>query len=225
MIIQDGFSLIKWAEDELAMTSVENPRSDAESIFMHSFGMSREDVYLRKEFKPSDAQIKDFRKSVDLRATRYPLQYILKSVDFMGLRLSLEDGVFIPRVETELLVEKTIGIINLLGKKRINILEIGVGCGNIAISLTKNISGCKIIASDVSEKALKVATKNISKHGVRNKIRLIKSNVFDKISDVYYNYFDIILSNPPYVRRRDLKNLQPEVLRENRSSLDGGYDG
>ena len=141
------------------------------------------------------------------------------------MRFSLEEGVFIPRPETELLVEKILGIIGKMRKSRVNILEIGTGCGNIAISLTKMARGCKIIVSDVSRNALDVAKKNARVHRVKKDIKFVQSNYFDKISVIYYNYFDIIVSNPPYVIRSEIKTLQPEIAYEDIKALDGGADG
>jgi release factor glutamine methyltransferase len=143
----------------------------------------------------------------------------------MGLSFKLKEGVFIPRPETELLVEKLLEHITLKGRKVVNILEIGTGCGNIAISLTKNIKGCKILASDSSDKTLRLATKNARLHGVRKRIKFIQSRLFDSISSIYYNYFDIIASNPPYIRNREIGGLQPEISHEDRASVAGGDDG
>ncbi len=217
--------LLKWARKELEHSHVPSAGKDAEAIFAHSFNMRRENIYAMKAFTPEPVRKALFRHSVRLRASRFPLQYILKNTDFMGLTFSLEEGVFIPRPETELLVEKILGIIGPMRKSRVNILEIGTGCGNIAISLTKMARGCKIIVSDVSRNALDVAEKNARAHRVKKDIKFVQSNYFDKISAIYYNYFDIIVSNPPYVIRSQIKTLQPEIAYEDIKALDGGADG
>ena len=220
-----ALNLIRWAESELRLSDVACPHKDAEALFIDSFEMCREDIYLSKDFKPHMQRLNLFKRYVKLRASRYPLQYILKKTEFMGLPFLLEEGVFIPRPETEVLVERLIKEIESRRRKRVNVLDIGTGCGNIAISLTKNTTGCKIIASDISGKALKVAAKNARLHGAKKSIRFLKSRLFDKISSIFYNYFDIIISNPPYVRKRDIGKLQPEISHENVSALDGGEDG
>ena len=235
--------LIRWAKEELERSDVPCAGKDAENLFMHSFNMRRENIYARKDFGLDADKIALFKRYVKLRASRFPLQYIIKKAEFMGLAFALERGVFIPRPETELLVERVLEKIRPMNKKRINptlstyeetlrsrkggvnILEMGTGCGNIAISLTKNATNCKIIASDVSDKALEIAAKNARAHGVKNRIKFIKSNYFDNISAIYYNYFDIIISNPPYVRRSEIEHLQPEIAYEDTAALDGRKDG
>lgn len=219
------FELVRWAETELKRADIPYAHRDAEALFTDSFGMRREDIYLARDFRLHAQCLKTFRRYVKLRASRYPLQYILKKADFMGLVFLLEEGVFIPRPETEILVERLIEEIKSEGKRRVNVLDIGTGCGNIAISLTKNIAGCKIIASDISASALKVADKNARSHGVKKDIKFVKSGFFDKISSIFYNYFDMIISNPPYVRRRDVEGLQPELSYEDVTALNGGEDG
>ena len=221
----DALSLIRWARKELERSDVPCAEKDAETLFAHSFNTCRENIFLRENFRLNAGDIDLFRRYVKLRASRLPLQYIIKSAEFMGLPFALERGVFIPRPETELLVEKVLENIKSMNKKRINILEIGTGCGNIAISLTKNATGCKIIASDISGKALKVAAKNARIHKVRKNIKFIRSNYFGNISAIYYNYFDIIISNPPYIRRAEIDDLQPEIAYEDTKALDGGEDG
>jgi len=161
----------------------------------------------------------------------------------MSLSFALEEGIFIPRRETELLVEKVIAYIKSIGKNEVNpvrdqyqkkarnisngvnIFELGVGCGNIAISLAKNVMDCKIIGCDISDKALQVASRNARFHNVENNIKFVKSNFFEALPNDYINYFDIILSNPPYVRKSEIGYLQPEISYEDTISLDGGEDG
>ena len=135
------------------------------------------------------------------------------------------EGVFIPRPETEILIEKTAEIASGLGSRHLNILEIGTGSGNIAISLTKNVTNCRIIASDISDAALRTAFQNAKMNAVGNSIKFIKSDLFSNINSTYFTYFDIIISNPPYVRRGEIKGLQPEIAYEDIRALDGGDDG
>ena len=218
-------NLIKWAETELKRSDIRCARGDAEALFMDSFSVQREDIYLMRDFKPSGYRLNLFKRYIKLRVSRYPLQYILKNTEFMGLPFALEEGVFIRRPETELLVEKVLEDIRSRHKKMTNILEIGTGCGNIAISLTKNVTDCKIIASDISDKALRVATRNARFHGVKKNIKFVKSDFFIKIPHIFYNYFDIIVSNPPYVRRIEIGGLEPELWYEDVTTLSGGEDG
>jgi len=234
-----ALDLIVWAKNKLEHSNIRCAGRDAEILFMDSFNMSREDIYSRRDFQPSGYRLNRFRHYVKLRALRYPLQYVLNYTEFMGLTFKLKPGVFIPRPETELLVKKVLEEIKSgygpvrngcqKGNEKLfnemDILDIGTGCGNIAISLTKNVSRCRIIASDISDKALKVAAKNARLHGINTKIKFIKSDFFSNIPPIFYNYFDIIVSNPPYIRRNDLKKLQPEIFYEDAKAIDGNEDG
>lgn len=223
--MREALDLIRWAKEELEHSDVPCAQQDAEALFMHSFNTCRENVYAGDKFDLRTDRIDLFRYRVRLRASRFPLQYIIKKVDFMGLAFLLEKGVFIPRPETELLVEKVLERVGSINKKRVNILEIGTGCGNIAISLTKNATNCKIIASDTSEKALELAARNARTHKVGRRIKFIRSDYFYNISPIYKNYFDIIVSNPPYIRRSEIGHLQPEIAYEDTAALDGREDG
>lgn len=220
-----ALDIIKWAEAQLELSDIPSARKDAEALFMESFDMRREDIYLLRDIRLPAPRLDRFRDHIKLRASRYPLQYILNGAEFMGLPFTLEEGVFIPRPETELLVEKTLEHISSRAGKSTDVLDIGTGCGNIAISLTKNATGCRIIASDISEEALKAAAENARLRGAEKHIEFIQSDLFGNIADIYYNYFDIIISNPPYVRRREVAFLQPEISYEDAAAFDGGDDG
>lgn len=155
-----------------------------------------------------------------------PLQYIIGKEKFFGLDFLVDERVFIPRPETEVLVHTALDIVNdvrstLYAVQDICILDLCTGSGNIAISLTKNLTHCKIIASDISEAALELAKENAASNGVSENISFIKSDLFNNIK----GRFDIIVSNPPYVARNEFQTLQKEVLKEPRLALDGGADG
>lgn len=207
MEIYKTLDLIKWGEKELSKFGVECALHDANALMRYS--------------QDTDS----FRNCIEKRASRYPLQYILKETEFMGLNLRMTEGVFIPRQETEILIEKTLELAKGMESSTINILEIGTGSGNIAISLTRNITNCRIIASDISDVALETAFENAEMNTVSRQIEFIKSDLFDSIPDVYLGRFDIIVSNPPYVKRGEIKQLQPEIAYEDVRTLDGGIDG
>lgn len=152
-----------------------------------------------------------------------PIQYVMGKSDFFGLSFLVNENVLIPRPETEVLVKEVIDTV--MGDERMardaRVLDLCTGSGNIAISLTKALTHCKIIASDISEAALNVARQNAVRHGVSDKISFLKSDLFGAIDGL----FDIIVSNPPYIARREFASLQKEVLKEPSIALDGGEDG
>lgn len=199
---------LKWAKKHLKSLSVPNYEADAESILLYSLkrGMTAE-----------------FERLIRLRGTRYPLQYIIGSVDFMGLELKVEPGVFIPRPETELLVEKVIEIVrgSESRSRGSKILDLCTGCGAIAVALSRFAKGVDMTASDISDAAIGIAEKNIKSHNCDN-IKLVKSDLFDNL---HTEEFDIIVANPPYIQDEDFENLMPEVLYEPKISLHGGKEG
>lgn len=151
-----------------------------------------------------------------------PVQYIIGKAEFCGLDLTVDERVLIPRPETEALVETAK---SLIGAGRtaqgMRILDLCTGSGCIAIALTKGVTDCKIIASDISEAALAVAQANAGRYGLTGRIDFVPSDMLDRID----GRFDIIVSNPPYIARYEFALLQREVLAEPRIALDGGEDG
>ena len=151
-----------------------------------------------------------------------PVQYIMGSTEFCGLDIKVNEDVLIPRPETEILVSVVTDLVNnsqpTVRSKRI--LDLCAGSGNIAIALTKKLSDCKIVASDISEKALAIARENAESHQAGS-IEFIKSNLFYDLNGL----FDIIVSNPPYISGPEFAELQEEVLKEPRIALYGGEDG
>jgi release factor glutamine methyltransferase len=165
-----------------------------------------------------------------------PVQYVMGRTEFCGLDLLVNEDVFIPRPETEVLVGAALDIFyerRTANDERRIILDLCTGSGNIAISLavksilreveglTKSIPGCKMVASDISDAALQTARVNARLNGVAADIEFLKSDLFEDIE----GEFDIIVSNPPYVARSEFADLQKEVLMEPRIAIYGGEDG
>jgi len=149
----------------------------------------------------------------------------------MGHKFYVDENVLIPQPDTEVLVETAIRLIvkgikdisdDKKTKQQINILDLCTGSGNIAISLAKYVENAKIIATDISEKALDVAIKNAKINNVYNKIEFIKSDLFEKLEEMEFDY---IISNPPYIKSEEILKLSKEVQNEPKIALDGGKDG
>jgi len=155
-----------------------------------------------------------------------PKQYRTGTAYFRDLKLYVDHDTFIPRPETELLVERAIDTAKSLQCEDniINILDIGTGSGNIAISLTKSMQNSKIVALDISFKGLHKARENARREGLEEGIRFLQSDLFGGLSSGHNN-FDLIVSNPPYISRKDMYDLPPEVKAEPYISLFGGEDG
>ena len=149
------------------------------------------------------------------------MAYITGSKEFMGLDFKVNEHTLIPRPETELLVEHITRVYK--EKPSLSILEIGVGCGCISIAIAKELKNANIIGVDISEKALDVAKENLIKHEVEDRVKFIFSDLLLSVENMD---FDIIVSNPPYIRTKDLDNLQKDItMYEPLKALDGGEDG
>ena len=149
-----------------------------------------------------------------------PLQHITHSQEFMKMDFYVNEKVLIPRPDTEILVEEVIKIASKMQNPVI--LDLCTGSGAIGISIAKYVKDAKIYATDISEEALEIARRNAQNLGVTEKIKFIKSNLFDKIKKIK---FDIIVSNPPYIKKEDIHYLSEEVQKEPELALNGGDDG
>ena len=169
----------------------------------------------------------ELQESIQKIKDGFPLQYITHNQEFMGINFEVNQNVLIPQPDTEILVENTIRLVleneslenQENSKKTMQILDLCTGSGAIAVSLKKYLPDVKIFASDISEKALEVAKKNAKNNNVE--IEFIKSDMFENI----HEKFDIIVSNPPYIKSEEIEKLSKEVQNEPKVALDGGKDG
>jgi len=160
-----------------------------------------------------------FKECIELLKAGMPLQYVTNIQEFMKLDFYVDKNVLIPQPDTEILVEE---IINLLNDKikKYNILDLCTGSGAIGVSVAKYINSF-VTMSDISDKALEIAKKNAVNNGVANECKFILSNMFESIE----GKFDVIVSNPPYIRTKIISSLDKEVQNEPHLALDGGEDG
>lgn len=198
--------------------------NESELLFTELLDCDRLSLYLNKGVRLNKEKSSAISCALKRRIFAEPLQYILGRAEFMGLEFKLTPDVFIPRPETEILVEKTIAIIKLLNCQIVKLLDIGTGSGCIAVSLAKLVSNLEvnITATDISQPALNIAEENAKLNNVN--IKLIQSDLFNTYGLKLITY-DLIVSNPPYIPALEIKNLQPELKYEPRIALDGGKDG
>lgn len=216
-LLMDGIDIIKQREFNF-------PKLDAELILSYIIQKDRIYLHLNKKTEVSDDIKEKFYQLAVKRNEGYPLQYITNSQEFMGLDFYVQEGVLIPRPDTETLVEL---VINIAKEKYYNqnvkILDLGTGSGAIGISLAYYLKNSRVTAIDISDIALETTNINIEKHNLSN-IKVIKGNIFEEIlSDEKFNF---VVSNPPYIEKDTIKNLQREVsYYEPKLALDGGSDG
>lgn len=199
---------IKLSADYLQKFNIESPRLNSELLLAEILNCKRFDLYLIYDKPLSNDEIIKYREFLKRRSNREPLQYIVGHLEFYGCKYFVNPSVLIPRPETELLVESALKCYTV--NVEIRIMDIGVGSGNISISLLKNLPCSAVVGIDVSDEALPVAYKNAVENHVSDKLELIK---FDILQDDYKTLgkFDLIISNPPYISQEDFNNLEPEL--------------
>jgi len=194
---------------------------EAEMLLEYLFDCARQELYI-KDFGINDTIEELYDSLIERRLGGEPAQYIIGRAEFMGLDFIVTKDTLIPRPETEILVNE---IINLPGGRKRRILDLCTGSGNIAISLAKLMPQAEITAADVSEAALKIAEKNADRHDARDRIKFYKGNVFNALVFDKNPKFDIIVCNPPYIKKAEFPYLQNEVKQEPEIALNGGGDG
>ncbi len=207
---------------------VDNPRLNAELLLAHSLNLTREALYAHFGDLVREPGKERFEGLLERRLSGEPLQYLLGRQEFWSIDFKVTPDVFIPRPETELLVEASLAILSRsCSRSRPSVLEIGTGCGAIAVALAKEMRELLIVATDISREALLVAKENSESSGVQDRIRLVQGDLFAPFRRTEdHGPFELILSNPPYVPRPQIKNLEREVREyEPRVALDGGEDG
>ncbi len=220
-LINDGIKILKERD-------YNNPFLDIQLILMSLLKKDRVYLYAHRDELVNEDIINKYFEMIRKRNTGYPLQYMLNSQEFMGLELYVEEGVLVPRADTEILVEKIINLTSrekFKDKKLIKILDIGTGSGAIAISLAHYIKNSQVFAVDISDIAIKVANINKEKLSLEN-LKMVKADLFDNLVSLNERDFDIIVSNPPYIESEEIDKLQIEVADyEPRLALDGGATG
>ncbi len=205
---------------QLKMQKIDSPKLKARLLMQSLLGKDRQYILVYDEKQLTQKQEEDYFKNIERLGNGEPLQHITHQQEFMKMNFYVNKDVLIPRPDTEVLVEEVIKIAKKINAKKI--LDLCTGSGAIAISLAKYIDNSQITAVDISEKALKVAERNAKKNQVENQIAFLSSNLFQEIPKEKY---DIIVSNPPYIKREVIKSLDEEVKKEPLMALDGGWDG
>lgn len=206
----------------LKRNNIDNAIFKARILLKEILCISKEELMIYGNKEMSEENIKKFQESIKKICENIPLQYITHHQEFFGYDFYVDENVLIPQPDTEILVEECIKIstkLDKLCKTNIKILDLCTGSGAIAISLAKNIEYSSIVASDISEKALEVAKKNSIINDV--KIEFIYSDLYENIK----GKFNIIVSNPPYIKTKVIETLSEEVKNEPYLALDGGEDG
>ncbi|MBI2619253.1 MAG: peptide chain release factor N(5)-glutamine methyltransferase [Ignavibacteriales bacterium] len=224
-----------WTIRELMKVSIrllenkgfEEARLTVELLLAHALRCQRIQLYTNFDRPLTHEEIREFRKILERRLNREPLQYIIGAAGFMGLQFRVDGRVLIPRPETETLVEQVMLLCNNAHKaKPLSILEIGSGSGNVAVSLAKYVKRVHVTGIDVSPDAVEVGELNAKVHEVDDRVAFKLLDVFEPIDQILLRRFDLLVSNPPYVSRDEWEQLELEVRKyEPRTATTDGRDG
>ncbi|MFZ4731863.1 MAG: peptide chain release factor N(5)-glutamine methyltransferase [Pirellulales bacterium] len=212
--------LLGWTTDWLATRGSESPRLDAEVLLAHVRGCPRIALYTAFEEPVDDAQRARFRDLVKRRGGGEPVAYLVGSREFFSLPFRVSPAVLVPRPETEGLVVRALDLCRPIDRPRI--ADVGTGSGAIAVALAKHLPRAIITATDLSADSLEVARSNVDRHGVAERVTLVHGDLLAGADGP----FDLIVSNPPYVREDEFAALPADVrLHEPRTALVAGPTG
>ena len=213
-------SLITSVAKRLSQSGVDRARVEAESLLRSVTGLSREAVLLRPEAPVSAEHVRRLEALAARRARREPLPYLLGRAEFYSLSFRVSSAAIVPRPETEILVEAAL---ERAGPRRPRLaVDVGTGSGAVAVALARHLPGMRVVATDISLDALRLARENCRRHGVQRRVSLLCADLLASVGVPA----DLIVANLPYIAADEFGGLPPEVRDfEPRAALDGGPDG
>ena len=213
---------LSWSVKVLSQADIASAQTEAEWLLADVLGVGRAGLYLSGRRHLTPAQQHRLCNVVEKRRSRMPLQQVLGKAEFFSLEFGITPDVLVPRPETEVLV--AVLVERLKSRRSVQLLDVGTGCGAIAVSLAHALPNSRVVAVDLSGEALRVARSNARLQGVENRVYVVRADLLSPFFD--RPTFHAVASNPPYIPTDDLERLQPEVRNfEPRISLDGGADG
>ncbi len=222
--------LLTWTTSYFKSLKIENPRAAAELLLAHTLDVNRIDLYVNHDQPLCKEELDRFKAYIRRRARREPVAYIVGHKEFWSLDLIVNRDVLLPRPETECLVEAVLCHLNQAATDNPVyesqwVLELGTGSGAIIMALAAERPGHVFFASDISGRAVQLARENSRRQGFDRQINYWVGNWFDAL-DPNRQKFDMIISNPPYIKTGEIRHLQPEIHQyEPIHALDGGEDG
>ena len=214
-----AFEVIKFGSNLLKEKKISSFILDSEILLSKTLNKTRENILINLDQKINSKNISAFKEYLLRRSYNEPIAYIMGEKEFWSKKFYVNKGTLIPRPETELLVDK---ILKIYQGKKISILDIGTGSGCIIISILSSLKNSNGIGIDISKNAILTAKKNALKHKLTKRVKFLNKS----LNNIFSKKFDLIVSNPPYIGSKDIKNLSDDIKRhEPRIALDGGNDG
>lgn len=218
--------LLDWMVIHFTEKKIDSPRLTAELLLSFVLGMERIELYMHFDQPVKEPQLDKLHSLVKRCIQNKPVQYLTGKCEFYSLSLTVSPDCLIPRPETELLVERAIEFLRSWQGKQY-VCDLCTGCGCLAVAIAKNFADAKIVATDISDKALAIAAQNVAKYKLQERIELLQGDLFEPIiSQLDVKEFDLIICNPPYVSKVEYEKLDMKVKNyEPKLALDGGADG
>tara|TARA_B100000579_G_C22782346_1_gene830018 strand:+ start:174 stop:1016 length:843 start_codon:yes stop_codon:yes gene_type:complete len=214
------YNAINKASELLKENGIISSKLDSEILISKVLGAERSNIILNISKELTEKEISIYNKLIQQRCKRKPIAYLTKKKEFWKYEFYVSKNVLIPRPDSELIVEKVLEFTK--NKQSKNLLEIGVGSGCIILSILKEKNNFYGTGIDISKKSIQTCRINSDNLGVFNRLKLFKSD----IDNFKYGKYDLIISNPPYIKKFDLKYLEKDVINyEPLSALNGGIDG
>ena len=214
--------IINEATNDFEAVGIPSARLDAEVLLSFSLGCDHLEFYKNPDMTISETKLSAFRNLIARRSQWEPVAYITGRKEFWTFVLEVNSSVLIPRPDTEIIVEEALNLCRKMDSSEIKILDIGTGSGAIAIALASEITGAKVVATDISSPALNLAQKNAAALGLKEKIDFRQGDLFEPLDDI----FDIIVCNPPYIAADEYEKLPAGVKDyEPREALLAGKSG
>jgi release factor glutamine methyltransferase len=208
-------------KNRLRQSGIENPELEASLLLSRTLGINVTDIYAHSEKEINADKVGEFNQLIQRRIKREPIAYILGEKEFYSRSFIVTPKVLIPRLETEILVEEALAIVQDISSP--SIIDIGTGSGCIAVTISCECGNARVFATDISLEALRIALENVKRYDVLRRVSFICSDYLTSFKD---KSFDIVLSNPPYISEGDLFSLEPDVGDfEPMLALLGGRDG
>jgi len=218
--------LLNWTTEHFTNKGIDSPRLSAELLLSHVLAMKRIELYTHFDKAVDKQQLDRLHDLVKRASQNEPVAYLVGKTEFYSLELDIAPDCMIPRPETELLVERAIEFLRTRSGIQL-VCDLCTGCGCIAVAIAKNYPDADIIATDICDAALNIAAKNIEKHKLKTRIKLLCGDLFDPIvPQLDTGKFDLIVCNPPYVSAAEFEKLDSNVKDyEPKLALFAGVDG
>ncbi len=211
-LLNDGSAILK-------EKNIFSHKIDSEILLSKVLNKTREHLLINSDYNVAPKKVENFKKLIIRRSSKEPIAYIIKEKEFWSKNFLVNNNTLIPRPETEIMVEK---IVKLFKSKRPYVLDIGTGTGCILLSILTELKKSKGIGIDISQKAICIAKRNAKKFNLDEQSTFLTRS----FNSINCKKFDLIVSNPPYIKSADLKNLDDDVKKfEPKLALDGGNDG